>query len=312
MSQSPHIAVLTNEIVSSFKDIKDATIIDCTLGFGGHSAAILEALPSVKIIAFDRDEMAIDFCKNRFKNEPRIQIYHANFSSIARLIDGIKIGGILADIGVSSLQLDLDERGFNLNSERLDMRMNQREKLTAQKIVNEYSQSELERVLKEFGELPNAKSVATKIILARSKSPITSARELASIIGSFKLLGRQINSAILLFQALRIEVNDELGELLELLKFIKTAADDARFICGATISIISFHSLEDRLVKNAFKEYSQNCICDPRALKCSCAQNHAIGKIVNKKPITASPAEIAANPRSSCAKLRSFRIFNDR
>ncbi|ALV24215.1 16S rRNA m4C1402 methyltransferase [Campylobacter iguaniorum] len=306
--QSPHIPVLLNEVISSFKSIEKGTILDCTLGYGGHSKVLLDANPNLKIIACDRDDTAINFCKEKFKDyEDRISIYKSNFANIINLIDLSDIKGILADIGVSSLQIDLDERGFGLNSSTLDMRMDKNQSFDAKELVNTYSQSELERIFVQFGELPNATTVAKKIIEARKISPITSAKELTNIIGKSNLKNRSVSIAILAFQAIRIEVNKELDELTNLLTSIKNSN-----INNAILTVISFHSLEDKIVKSQFKEWEKSCICPSFAIRCECGNNHCIGKIITKKPLQATDEEIKQNSRSSCAKLRSFKIERQR
>lgn len=305
---SIHIPVLLNEVVEAFRDINDGVILDCTLGYGGHSKALLDTLPNIKIIACDQDDMAISYCTNKFKNyTDRIQIYKSNFSQILQKIPQENIRAILADIGVSSLQLDLNERGFALKSDILDMRMDSSNQLDAKTIVNNYSQSQLEKIFYEYGELPNAKSIANKIIIARQNKEISSAKELVQIIGNSNLQNRSVSIATLVFQAIRIEVNKELDVLKELLNSIQNSA-----INHARVAIISFHSLEDGIVKSKFKKWQNSCICPPQAMRCECGNNHSIGKIITKKPITPTAQEIKANSRSACSKMRIFDIKRQR
>lgn len=308
---APHVPVLLADVVSCFGLCDDGYIIDCTLGFGGHSAALLKALPKVKIIACDQDEKALQFCKNRFKTElekGRIFIKKCNFSKLFYELDkNIKIAGILADIGVSSLQLDDDERGFSLCSHELDMRMDKSREKSAKNVVNEYSKSALERIFLDYGELKMASKIADKIIAARARKQVTSALELASIIGDEKIKGRNVSIAKLVFQAIRIEVNDELGVLNELLDALEKIKPS-----GAKLAIIAFHSLEDRIIKERFRLWAKSCICDENALKCSCGNDNALGKIITKKPLVPNSAEIKANPRSSCSKMRVFEFFKER
>ncbi|WP_086321760.1 16S rRNA (cytosine(1402)-N(4))-methyltransferase RsmH [Campylobacter devanensis] len=305
---SIHIPVLLNEVVEAFRDINDGVILDCTLGYGGHSKALLDTLPNIKIIACDQDDMAISYCTNKFKNyTDRIQIYKSNFSQILQKIPQENIRAILADIGVSSLQLDLNERGFALKSDILDMRMDSSNQLDAKTIVNNYSQSQLEKIFYEYGELPNAKSIANKIIIARQNKEISSAKELVQIIGNSNLQNRSVSIATLAFQAIRIEVNKELDALKELLNSIQNSA-----INHARVAIISFHSLEDRIIKDKFKSWQSSCICPSEAMRCECGNNHSIGKIITKKPITPSAQEIKANSRSACSKMRIFDIKRQR
>lgn len=305
---SIHIPVLLNEVVEAFRDINDGVILDCTLGYGGHSKALLDTLPNIKIIACDQDDMAISYCTNKFKNyADRIQIYKSNFSQILQKIPQENIRAILADIGVSSLQLDLNERGFALKSDILDMRMDSSNQLDAKTIVNNYSQSQLEKIFYEYGELPNAKSITNKIIIARQNKEISSAKELVQIIGNSNLQNRSVSIATLVFQAIRIEVNKELDVLKELLNSIQNSA-----INHARVAIISFHSLEDRIIKDKFKSWQSSCICPSEAMRCECGNNHSIGKIITKKPITPSAQEIKANSRSACSKMRIFDIKRQR
>lgn len=306
--KSPHIPVLLNEVLDSFKEIKSGIILDCTLGYGGHSEAILRSNPNLKIIACDRDDDALNFCYEKFRPyKGRIEIHKSTFGTIFEKIETSDIKGILADIGVSSLQLDLNERGFSTNSDALDMRMDKSQTFDAKELINSYSLDELTRIFYKYGELPNAKSIATKIVAYRQKSKITSAKELASIIGRSNLKNRSVLVATLVFQAIRIEVNKELNELENLLKHI----EDSK-IKDAVLDIITFHSLEDKIVKTKFKEWEKSCICPNSALRCECGNNHAIGKIITKKPLTASKQELQTNSRSSCAKLRTFRILRQK
>lgn len=327
-----HIPVLLDEVLTAFNSanneyltkakIKSGQIkisntqnlqkipafIDCTLGYGGHSSAILERFKGAKLIACDQDENAYNHALIKFSQElasGQMSVYNCNFSDIFKHIDleKIEIKGVLADIGVSSPQIDINERGFSLNSQNLDMRMSAKNPLNAQIILNEYPKNELCRVLKDYGQLPNASFLADKIISARAKQRIISAQDLSDIIGSAKLRGRDISLMRLVMQALRIEVNDELFVLRELLDNLESLKPSKCVVC-----VICFHSLEDKIVKERFKIWSKNCICNERALRCVCGNNHALGQILNKKPIVSSPAQIKANPRASCAKMRVFEF----
>ncbi len=299
----PHIPVLLEEVKEAFASIDERFIVDCTLGYGGHSEALLEQNPRIKLIGCDQDEEALNFSKKRLERfGERVIFHHGNFSSVIEQYKNLPIRGILADIGVSSLQLDKKERGFAFDSETLDMRMNPHNTLSAYEVINHYPKAELELILREFGEIHEYKKMAELICTARAKEPIKSAKELSALVarmGSKK----KIHPSTLLFQAIRIEVNNELGVLAELLESIKNA-DFEECIVG----IISFHSLEDRIVKQTFKLWSQNCICPPEVMRCMCGNHHAIGKLVSKKPIEASHAEMKKNPRSRSAKLRVFKI----
>jgi 16S rRNA (cytosine1402-N4)-methyltransferase len=295
--QIPHIPVLLNETLKLFSPIKDGYFIDCTLGFGGHSEAILKKFPNIKLIGIDQDTDALNFAKKRltpFSN--RVEFINKRASVALKDLKGFNIAGIFADIGVSSFQLDNKERGFNFESDTLDMRMNKNQELSAYEVVNYYSKDKLEKILRDYGEVRNYKKVANAIV---SNRVIKSNKELSEILGKIGIKDKKNLAKV--FQAIRIEVNNELNELENLLENSKEIARD-----GTILGIITFHSLEDRIVKNKFKEWSKNCICPPESIKCECGNNNALGKILTKKPITASNEEIKQNPRSRSAKLRGF------
>ena len=293
----PHTPVLRDEVVNAFKDTK-GYIVDATVGYGGHSEAILQKNPHVKIIAIDQDAEAIAFSKKRlipFHN--RVIFLQGRYSQkIKEALQKYPIQGVLADIGVSSLQLDKKSRGFGFDSEVLDMRMDQNQSFSAYDVVNTYGEKELGEVLFKFGEIRDRR-VAREIVRNR---PIESAKELTKIVSKFLPNKKALAP---LFQAIRIEVNQELTELEGLLDAIEEVKP-----AGATIAIITFHSLEDRIVKNRFKKWARSCICPPESLRCTCGGDNALGNIITKKPITASKNEIAKNPRARSAKMRIFRI----
>ena len=300
MQDIPHIPVLYNEILDCFKEIKTGYIIDCTTGYAGHSSGLLNQNSSVQLICNDQDDEALNFSKNRLKDfENRVEFNKGNFENIIKKFEDYPIRGILADIGVSSLQLDKLDRGFSFNSKNLDMRMNQNQILDASNVVNSYSQVELENIFKEYGEIREYKKVASLIVQNR---PFYSAKELADFFYN-KLPKGKIHPATLIFQAIRIEVNDELGVLDRLFKSMEESK-----LKDCIVAIISFHSLEDRVVKNYFKKWSENCICPKDAFRCECGKNHSLGEIITKKPIIATNFEIKQNPRSRSAKLRVFRF----
>lgn len=305
MQNIPHVPVLYREVLKAFEDIEDGIIIDCTMGYGGHSSMILDANPNIKLIAIDQDQTAIDFSTQRLsKYGERVSIRKGRFSQVIQDIlsevDIQDIKGVLADIGVSSLQLDQKDRGFSYESENLDMRMDKDAPLSASEVVNDYSQSELETILLEYGELRNYKKIAAEIIKHR---PFSAAKSLSDTLKPHMPQGKKIHPATLLMQAIRIEVNDELGELKSLLKNL----EEARFP-NAVISIISFHSLEDRIVKQTFSEWKKSCICPPEAMRCICGNKNSLGKIITKKPIMAQNDELKENVRSRSAKLRVFEM----
>jgi len=305
LQEVPHIPVLYREVIEAFKDLDEGIVIDCTMGYAGHSSMILEANPNIELIAIDQDQTAIDFSTKRLeKYGDRVSIKKGRFSSvikdIIKEVDINNIKGILADIGVSSLQLDQKDRGFSYESDNLDMRMDKNSPLNASNVVNEYSKNELEKILLEYGELRNYKKISSVIVANR---PFTSAKELSNTLKPYMPKGKKIHPATLLMQAIRIEVNDELGELKSLLHNI----EDAK-IPYAKIAIISFHSLEDRIVKQAYVKWAKSCICPPEAMRCVCGNNHSLGKILTKKPITAQDDELKSNPRSRSAKMRLFQM----
>ena len=305
MQDIPHIPVLYAEVLEAFEDIEDGIIIDCTMGYGGHSSMILESNPNIKLIAIDQDQTAIDFSTCRLeKFADRVVIKKGRFSSVIKEIVkeyGIKnIRGVLADIGVSSLQLDQKDRGFSYESDNLDMRMDKDAPLSASEVVNNYTSDELEHILLEYGELRNYKKIASAIIENR---PFNSAKDLGDKLKHLLPQGKKIHPATLLMQAIRIEVNDELGELKSLLQTIK----EAKFP-NAKVAIISFHSLEDRIVKQTFNEWKQNCICPQEAMRCMCSNNNSLGKVLTKKPIMATDKELKENVRSRSAKMRIFKM----
>jgi len=301
----PHVPVLYREVLSAFEDIEDGIIIDCTMGYGGHSSMILDANPNIKLIAIDQDQTAIDFSTKRLsKYGDRVTIKKGRFSAVIQDIlkefDISNIKGVLADIGVSSLQLDQKERGFSYESDNLDMRMDKDAPLCASKVVNEYASSELENILLEYGELRNYKKIASEIIKNR---PFHSAKELSDTLKPHMPHGKKIHPATLLMQAIRIEVNDELGELKSLLHSLQEA-----HFPEALVAIISFHSLEDRIVKQTFAKWAKSCICPQEAMRCTCGNDNAIGKIISRKPIMAKDDELKENPRSRSAKMRVFEM----
>ncbi len=298
--QIPHVPVLYKETLESFENIEEGYIIDCTTGFGGHSFGLLEQNNNIKLICNDQDDEALNFSKNRLEEfSSRVTFNKGNFEHVIETFKDYEIRGLLADIGVSSLQLDKLERGFGFESETLDMRMNQDQSLDASIVVNTYTQSDLEKVLKESGEVREYKKVASLIVNNR---PFTSAKELATLL-SQKMSKGKIHPATLPFQGIRIEVNDELGVLRRLFDSIESAN-----LTNCTISIISFHSLEDRIVKQYFKKWTKSCICPPEAFRCTCGNDHALGKVVTKKPIIPTKEEIKKNPRSRSSKLRIFKF----
>ncbi len=298
--QAPHIPVLFHEVLEAFSSINSGYIIDCTTGYAGHSQGLIEQNKNIKLICNDQDDEALAFSKNRLKDyEDRVIFNKGNFEHVLQTFKDYDIKGILADIGVSSLQLDKNERGFGFDSNTLDMRMDQNQTLDASYVVNNYSQVELERVFKEYGEVREYKKVAS---LIANNRPFNSSKQLAEFL-SKKMHKGKIHPATLPFQGIRIEVNDELGVLERLFDSIEQIKPS-----NCIVAIISFHSLEDRIVKNYFKKWSKSCICPSDAFRCTCGNNHALGKIITKKPIIPTKEEIKQNPRSRSSKLRIFKF----
>ena len=305
-----HFSVLKNEVLEALK-VERGAIIDCTLGYGGHTLSLLEQNPNIHIYAFDRDENALSLAKQRLAPyASRLQIQHCAF---ANALDSLgneqlaQVKGILADIGVSSMQLDDKHRGFSFTSNNLDMRMDFTQNLNAAKVINTYSAMRLEEIFRIYGEIRQSKKLTDLIVSAREKKPFESALELSELIERhFPRIGG-IHPATLAFQALRIEVNGELEQLQTLLQSIESA-----FINGVLydckVAIISFHSLEDRIIKQTFKQWAKSCKCEENALKCECGNNNALGSILTKKPILPSETEIIQNKRSRSAKLRIFQL----
>jgi 16S rRNA (cytosine1402-N4)-methyltransferase len=303
--QIPHLPVLLDETVKSFQGMGNGYFVDCTLGYAGHSSAILERYPGIRLVGIDRDQEALDFSKKRLAcYGDRVELCKGAFSDIFGQLNRSPIVGVLADFGVSSLQLDKKDRGFGFESDVLDMRMDSLAALSAFDVVNGYSREALEYIFEHYGEITPPQKLTAAILEARAKEPIKSAKALSEI--ALRVLGRKgkIHPATLMFQAIRIEVNDELGEIERLLDALETKGSS-----GAIVSLITFHSLEDRLVKTRFKKWQEACICGPHAIRCTCGKNHSLGKMLVRKPIVADAAELKKNPRSRSAKLRTF-CFN--
>jgi len=301
----PHIPVLLNETINLYKNhMQDkGYFVDCTLGFGGHSEAILENFPNIKLIGIDQDKEAMEFAKKRLaKYANRVEFINKRASEALKDLKGLDISGILADIGVSSYQLDNKERGFTFDADTLDMRMNKEQKFSAYDVVNFYDRNQLEELFKKYAEEKHYRKIADVIIKNR---PIKSNRELSDILHKAGIKDKKRLAPI--FQAIRIEVNDELKELEKILKNAKNVSKN-----GTILGIITFHSLEDRIVKNQFKEWAKKCICPPDSFKCECGGNNQQGIILTKKPITPTKEEIKQNPRSRSAKLRAFKFLKEK
>lgn len=302
----PHKSVMLHEVLDIFKNIDKGVLIDCTLGFGGHSEELLKQNPNLKIIGCDKDINALNFSKKRLERfKDRVIFHKGGFSTAINHYKNENIKGVLADIGVSSHQLDEKSRGFGFESEKLDMRMDLDQHLDAFKVINSYTQQDLEEILKEYGEISNYMELARSIVQHRKKDLIYTPNDLKKIVGDRRQRGRKVSILTLVFQAIRIEVNNELGELTKLLESLSQIKPK-----GARVGIITFHSLEDRIVKRTFKYWTKSCICPDESFKCECTNDHNLGKIITKKPLTPSKEEIKENPRARSAKLRVFEFEN--
>ena len=301
-----HKPVLYNEVIDNIIDTKYMSYLDCTLGGGGHSEGILSnTCEDVKLIAIDQDIEAINYAKKRLeKYADRVKIFKSNFKDmkvVLYMAGYEKVDAILMDIGVSSKQLDDPDRGFSYKYEaKLDMRMDKEQELSAYKIINEYSEKDIADILYKYGEEPKARKIASYIVKARNLKKIETTTELAEII--IKAIGKSMKKhpAKRTFQALRIYVNKELEVLEE-------AIDNAMELLNKNgrLAIITFHSLEDRIVKQKFKTYENPCDCPKEIPICVCNKK-SYGKVITKKAIIAKDSETEVNNRAHSAKLRIF------
>lgn len=298
-----HISVLLNECIEGLNINPNGIYIDGTAGGGGHSAEILKKLDCGKLISIDRDPDAITTISERFKNEPNSIIVNGCFGDMKKLLNdrGIyQVDGVLLDIGVSSHQLDTDERGFSFHKDApLDMRMSQ-SGTSAEDLVNDLSYEELRDIIYRYGEDKFAPSIAKGIVKAREEERITTTLQLAEIIKNSvpQKVRREGHPARKTFQALRIEVNGELTQL-------ENGLDEAFEMLSpkGRLAVISFHSLEDRIVKQKMASWCKGCTCPKDFPVCVCG-NVPKAKLVNRKPIEATQEELDKNPRSRSAKLR--------
>lgn len=307
ISKPIHRSVLSDEVVSYLITRPEGVYVDATLGMGGHTKSILDCTRSKSlVIGLDVDEEAISISRERLSAYNGHVIYrNSNFSNIDKVLDSLdirEVDGILADLGMSSYQVDSSERGFSfLREEPLDMRMDPRLRFTAYDLVNEMTMEEISRVLKMYGEEKWSRRIAKRIVEARAESPIKTSAELARIVSLAipkKFHPARIHPATKTFQALRIAVNNELENIEA---FIDKAV--SRLRPGGRLVIISFHSLEDRLVKSSFLRLSSPCICPPGMPECGCGKKREL-KIITRTPIVPSEEEIQNNPRARSAKMR--------
>ena len=306
MDQATHVSVMLHECLYGLNIRPDGIYVDGTLGLGGHSQEIAARLTTGRLIGIDRDMTAIERAGKRLAPfGDLVTLVHGNFSDTASILDSLHIDavdGMLFDLGVSSPQLDEAQRGFSYRAEApLDMRMDTSDGLTAYEIVNTWDEGNLNRILWDFGEERYARRITAAILAARADKPIESTQELVDIIKSAMpaaALREKQHPAKRSFQAIRIAVNDELGAISSMME---TAPDKLR--PGGRLCVISFHSLEDRIVKNAIAARENGCTCPREAPICTCGFVRTL-KSVSRKPILPSAEEIEKNPRSRSAKLR--------
>lgn len=299
-----HEPVLFNEVLEFLRPAReDGVLVDATVGLGGHAEGILERYPGVSLIAIDRDPEALERSRERLSRfGGRVTFAAGRHETLIEILKQWKVeavSGLLADLGVSSMQLDDASRGFSFRYDApLDMRM-EREGASAADLVNGLAEEEIARILRDYGEEPKARRIARAIVEARAEAPIETTTRLAEIVrGVKRSRPHEIDPATLTFQALRIATNEELTGLD---RFV----DDAVSVLekGARVAVISFHSLEDRIVKRAFRRLEGECTCPPGFPVCACGAAEVV-KILTGRPVTASEEEIVRNPRSRSAKLR--------
>ena len=303
-----HTPVLLRETIEGLRIQPEGTYVDCTLGGGGHSSVILGKLNDQgRLIGIDQDGAAVAAAGERLKGFTNVTIVRDNYCNVKQVLDGLgiqSVNGFLLDLGVSSYQLDTPERGFSYKSDApLDMRMDDRGAMTAADIVNNYSQADLTRVIRTYGEEKFAANIARHITAAREGGPIKTTGQLVEIIRAaipMKVQKTMGHPAKQTFQAIRIELNRELAVLSDTLE---TMID--LLAPGGRICVITFHSLEDRIVKNIFKDAQDPCTCPPDFPRCVCGKVSK-GRIVTKKPLIPTEEEIRSNPRAKSSKLRIF------
>lgn len=300
-----HIPVLLNETIDGLNINPNGIYVDGTIGGAGHSKKILEKLSTNGfLIGIDRDEEALNAAKQNLKDYKNFKLVHGNHDDIKTILEEIginKVDGILLDLGVSSYQLDEKQRGFSyISDNKLDMRMDKQQKLSAYEVINQYKEEKLAEIIYEYGEERFAKKIAKNICIERNIKPIETTKQLADIIQKSVPISKDGHPAKRTFQAIRIEVNNEIKPLYNtVLDCINCLKDNGR------LCIITFHSLEDRAVKKAYIDAEGKCTCPKDLPYCVCGSKN-LGKIINKKPIEATKEELNYNSRSKSAKLRIF------
>lgn len=304
-----HVSVLLKETIDGLNINPDGIYVDGTLGGGGHAYEVCKHLSSKgRLIGIDQDSEALEAARERLSEfEDKVTMVRSNYCEIDTILKDLdidKVDGIVLDLGVSSYQLDNLERGFSYKADApLDMRMDTRQMITASDVVNNYSENELYRIIRDYGEDRFAKNIAKHIVMARKKKPLTTTGELSEIVKEsipMKFQAKGGHPAKKTFQAIRIEVNNEL-------KVLKDSIDTMieHLNLGGRICIITFHSLEDRIVKTKFRENENPCICPPDFPVCVCGKVSK-GKVITRKPIIPSEEEIVNNKRAKSSKLRIF------
>ena len=299
-----HIPVLAAQVKKHLLTDPSGTYFDATLGTGGHAEVILSELSSRgMLVGTDRDKEAIDFAENRLKKfRGKFKLAQFSFSEIPRFLEKLKIekvSGFLFDLGVCSLQLDKSERGFSYSIEgSVDMRMNQNQKISAYEVVNDYPLKDLIKIFKEYGQERFSSPIAKALVRKREKQELKTTSQLREIVESVVNPRNRVKSLSRIFQAIRIEVNQELDELKKVFDFVTDY-----LLPGGRLCFISYHSLEDRIVKSRFTRLSRGCICPPDFPVCVCKAKATL-KIITPKPIRPDKEEIEKNPRAKSAKLR--------
>ena len=313
MSEFTHRPVLLDECIEALAIRPDGVYLDGTLGRAGHSREIVKRLTTGRLICVDRDQAALDAAGERLAGwMDKVTLVHSNFDRVADILDELGLrgaDGMLFDLGVSSPQLDDASRGFSYMADApLDMRMDRSEGLTAADVVNTWPQEELRRILQQYGEERYAPSIAAAIVRRRQERPIATTGELVEVIKSgmpAKALKEKQHPAKRSFQAIRIAVNDELASVDRMLQ-----GAVPRLNRGGRLAVITFHSLEDRIVKNALAQFARGCVCPPDFPVCVCGRTPDV-KLTPKKPILPSEREIEENPRARSAKLRVAEKLKD-
>ena len=300
-----HKSVMLKEVIDNLKIKPNGIYIDCTVGGGGHSLEILKRLTSGRLIAFDKDIDAINECNLKFKDYTNVTLIHNDFHNVKEVLQDLKIDsvdGVIIDLGVSSYQLDTAERGFSYRFDApLDMRMNRDQSLSAYDVVNYYNENKLANIFFKYGEEKFSKRIAKRIVEYRQVKDIESTLELVNVVESVlpaKVKFEKGHSCKRIFQAIRIEVNGELNGLKQTLVDLVNCLKPTGRLC-----VLTFHSLEDRIVKDTFNELNTDCVCPKELPICVCNHKRVIN-LINKKPIVTSQEELEENSRSLSAKLR--------